>query len=56
VNLTESPPTSAVTGSATLTTDQVKALLARKLYVNGHTAKNPDGEIRGQITRATSKP
>jgi hypothetical protein len=24
----------------------------RKYYVNVHTAKNPGGEIRGQITRA----
>ena len=36
----------------TLTADQVKDLLAGKQYVNVHTAKNPGGEIRGQITKA----
>ena len=45
--------TSPVTGGPTaLTADQVKDLLAGKYYVNVHTAKNPGGEIRGQITKA----
>jgi hypothetical protein len=52
-------PTSPVTGSITMTDDQVKMLQSSKLYVNVHTAANPNGEIRGQIvglhTRATKK-
>jgi hypothetical protein len=47
------PCTSPVTGGpTTLTGDQVKEILAGKYYVNVHTARNPGGEIRGQITKA----
>jgi hypothetical protein len=42
-------PTSPVTGSATLTADQIKDLQAGKWYVNVHTAANKGGEIRGQV-------
>ena len=49
VPLGDKNPTSPVTGSATLTDDQVKYLRSSKLYVNIHTAANPGGEIRGQI-------
>jgi hypothetical protein len=45
------PCTSPATGSVTLKASVVKDLLAGKAYVNVHTAKNPNGEIRGQITR-----
>ena len=38
-------------GSATLTDAQAADLLAGKLYVNVHTAANPGGEIRGQVTK-----
>lgn len=38
-------------GSATLTDAQAADLLAGKLYVNIHTAANPGGEIRGQVTK-----
>jgi hypothetical protein len=46
-NATSSP----VEGSATLTDAQAADLLAGKLYVNVHTAANPGGEIRGQVTK-----
>jgi CHRD domain len=38
-------------GSATLTDAQAADLLAGKFYVNVHTAANPGGEIRGQVTK-----
>jgi hypothetical protein len=34
------------------TAAQIAALKAGKTYVNVHTAKNPGGEVRGQVTRA----
>jgi hypothetical protein len=43
--------TSPVTGSATLTDAQAADLEAGKYYVNVHTAANPGGEIRGQVTK-----
>jgi hypothetical protein len=42
---------SPVTGSATLTDAQAADLQAGKYYVNIHTAANPGGEIRGQVTK-----
>ena len=42
---------SPVEGSATLTDAQAKDLEAGKYYVNVHTAANPGGEIRGQVTK-----
>jgi hypothetical protein len=42
---------SPVDGSATLTDAQAADLLAGKYYVNVHTAANPGGEIRGQVTK-----
>ena len=46
-NATSSP----VEGSATLTDAQAADLLAGKYYVNVHTAANPGGEIRGQVSK-----
>lgn len=46
-NATSSP----VKGEATLTEAQAADLLGGKYYINIHTAANPGGEIRGQVTR-----
>jgi hypothetical protein len=45
------PASSPVEGSATLTDAQAADLVAGKYYVNVHTAANPGGEIRGQVTK-----
>ena len=42
---------SGVSGTATITAAEQAAFKKHLLYVNVHTAKNPNGEIRGQITR-----
>src|SRR5262249_22681979 len=42
---------SPVEGSATLTDAQAADLAAGKYYINIHTAANPGGEIRGQVTK-----
>jgi hypothetical protein len=44
------PLTSPIRGSATLTDTQIGDLRGGLWYVNVHTAKIPDGEIRGQVT------
>jgi|SRR5271169_1095763 len=46
-NATSSP----AEGSAVLTDAQAADLLAGKYYINVHTAANPGGEIRGQVTK-----
>jgi len=43
-------PTIPITGTATLTDAQITDLEAGMWYVNVHTAANPGGEIRGQVT------
>ena len=45
------PCTSGATGTATVTPDLLSAFRKHLLYVNVHTAKNPAGEIRGQLAR-----
>ena len=45
----EAPYTSPIKGSATLTDAQATDLQAGMWYFNLHTAKYPDGEIRGQV-------
>jgi hypothetical protein len=42
---------SPMKGQATLTDDQVKDLTAGQWYFNIHTAANPGGEVRGQVTQ-----
>jgi len=39
-------------GSATLKTEQARALMAGNIYFNVHTPANPDGELRGQVVKA----
>ena len=45
------PCRSPIRGTANAVTDDVAALMAHSgTYVNVHTAKNPEGEIRGEIS------
>lgn len=46
------PVTSPIDGSATLSDAQASDLLGGRWYFNVHTAKNPGGEIRGQVVDA----
>ncbi len=48
--LAENRITGKIYGSA-LTADFIKKLITGNLYINLHTAINPDGEIRGQVYR-----
>ena len=43
------PCTSTSAGSTKVSAAVAKALQSGGTYVNVHTAKNPNGEIRGQI-------
>ncbi len=44
--------TALAKGSATLDDAQATDLAEGRWYLNLHTAANPDGEIRGQVTKA----
>ena len=52
VPLTVSGNSFSCNAGASLTDDQVTALLNGGLYANAHTAANPGGEVRGQIAPA----
>jgi Cu/Zn superoxide dismutase len=43
------PCKSGMTGTATISAALMKDFTKHLLYVNVHTAKNPNGEIRGQL-------
>jgi len=43
------PCTSGMTGTATISAMLLKTIQKHGTYVNVHTAKNPNGEIRGQL-------
>lgn len=47
--VTIEPLDAKLQGTAELTEDQEKALNDGKMYINLHTAKFPNGEIRGQV-------
>jgi len=46
------PAAGSFEGTATLTDDETKALMAGQTYFNVHTAANPGGELRGQVVKA----
>ena len=50
--ITVSPLQSPIKGAAILTKEQVKALTGGDMYIDVHSAKYPNGEIRGQLKPA----
>jgi hypothetical protein len=51
--ITVSPLQSPIKGAAILKDNQAKALTAGDMYIDVHSAKYPDGEIRGQLKPAS---
>jgi len=52
VPITASPAQSSIiTGSATVTEQQMNDILAGRYYINIHTPNYPPGELRGQVLR-----
>lgn len=49
--VTEGSRNGRISGTFTLTDEQIGWLNSRQLYVNVHSATYPNGEIRGQIDR-----
>ena len=47
----QAPLANPIKGKATLSDQQVQDLLSNRVYVNLHTAANPNGEIRGQVLK-----
>ena len=52
VNIGAQGLASPIQGAAHLTEPQIADLAAGRWYINIHTAANPNGEIRGQVTPA----
>jgi len=50
------PCRSGARGSAKVDAKTITALLGGSTYVNVHTARNPAGEIRGQISKSAKPP
>jgi hypothetical protein len=50
--ITVSPLQSPIKGAAILTEEQVRALTGGDMYFDVHSAKYPDGEMRGQLKPA----
>lgn len=44
------PASGSFSGTATMTAQQADSLLAGRIYANLHTDKNPNGEIRANMT------
>jgi hypothetical protein len=51
IDLAPGSRSSPLVGSSVLTDAQLEYLLAGRMYVNLHTTRYPDGELRGQIQR-----
>jgi hypothetical protein len=51
--ITVSPLQSPIKGAAVLTEKEVRALTNGDMYIDVHSAKYPDGEIRGQLKPAS---
>ena len=51
--ITVSPLQSPIKGAAILKDNQAEALTAGDMYIDVHSAKYPDGEIRGQLKPAS---